>query len=241
MQTITDCHTAVQTPWQQPLTDPSPKRGEWKKNHARRYSNPLDCTRGTALGNPYSIPIYGRDGALKRYRRWLYERIQDRHPGVMARMRLITPHHTLMCTCRETERCHCDVIIAAWRYMVQKGMIQRTWSTAPQPAPAPLHPNAPGVDRNGVLKETIRLEYSAAHGFIPVEPDDVIPYPVPVRYNTPVTPPAETTAPAPVKARRPASKPRRTRAEKELAWLQAALSKATVLPDKAHWSFTHAI
>jgi hypothetical protein len=213
-------------PVAEPTVPTLPKRGEWKRNHARRYSTPLDVTSNTPLGNRYAFGVYGRDGGIQKYRRWLFQRIQERHVGVMAQLKRITPASTLMCTCRENERCHADVIIRAWSWLVSTGVIPKTWTDAHKPAPTSTlstnYANSSLILRRGETPEA--------------EPE--VP-PVPVRYTQ--EPEAEPVAP-PKKARakRPASKPRRTRAQKELAWITAALKKATVAPDKAQWSFVHA-
>lgn len=71
----------------------------------------VDIMRGTRWGNPFVI---GRDGdraeVVAKYRRWLWDRIQN-HPGWGEAVRGLRGK-TLCCCCAPLP-CHGDVLLAA--------------------------------------------------------------------------------------------------------------------------------
>lgn len=77
--------------------------------------------RGTPLGNPFTVAEHGM-AALDLYRRWLWNKIQGADPSVMAEMRAITPMTKLVCSCAPRP-CHGDVVVRAWKWMRDQGMI----------------------------------------------------------------------------------------------------------------------
>ncbi|MCH9637828.1 MAG: DUF4326 domain-containing protein [Gammaproteobacteria bacterium] len=79
--------------------------------------------RGTVLGNPFTVREHGAEEALRRYRRWLWDKIRDGDPAVLAEMREITPDTLLMCSCAPRP-CHGDVVARAWKWMHDRGMLE---------------------------------------------------------------------------------------------------------------------
>ena len=79
------------------------------------------------LANPFTVKQYGREGAIERYRTWLWGCIQHGNQEVMAelnRLRQLAQAKegvTLVCFCRsvdeEAPACHGDVIAAAIRWL----------------------------------------------------------------------------------------------------------------------------
>ena len=82
------------------------------------------------LANPFTVRQYGREGAIERYRAWLWGCIQHGNLDVMAELNRIrqlaqTPEGvTLVCFCRAVDeagpQCHGDVIAAAVQWLDQK-------------------------------------------------------------------------------------------------------------------------
>lgn len=80
----------------------------------------------SALGNPFKS---GRDGTLAevlaKYRKWLFDRIQEGDRGVLDALGAIKGDDTLGCWCinsdrlmpRGQERCHAEVVWHAWNWM----------------------------------------------------------------------------------------------------------------------------
>lgn len=56
--------------------------------------------------NPFSVREYGRDDALRRYRRWL-----DQQPALVEQARRELAGRTLACWCRLEDDCHADVLL----------------------------------------------------------------------------------------------------------------------------------
>ncbi|MEM1202964.1 MAG: DUF4326 domain-containing protein [Acidobacteriota bacterium] len=77
--------------------------------------------RPRTLSNPYSVRKYG-NAALGLYRRWLWDRIQRRHPKTLSSLRAITPAHHLGCWCKPAP-CHGDVLVAAWDWCRSEGLL----------------------------------------------------------------------------------------------------------------------
>lgn len=92
-------------------------------------SEPRD---GSPLGNPFKLadrkkPTIKR--VLEQYREWLYGKIRANDRSIMFLLReAIKPDTTLACWCvdmqgdeifRSAERCHCQVIAKAWRWLRQ--------------------------------------------------------------------------------------------------------------------------
>lgn len=74
------------------------------------------------LANPFSVKQYGRDGCIARYRKWLWQKIQDRDPSVLDALEKLKCIHgtgelNLVCHCAPLP-CHADVIKACLEWMV---------------------------------------------------------------------------------------------------------------------------
>ena len=94
--------------------------------------NPVEAS---PLGNPFKLA--GKSPAqiaacLAEYRQWLFAKIKDNDKQIMALMRHIDDDSVLACYCcdksgqaifTEPERCHCQVIVKAHRYLKQSGKI----------------------------------------------------------------------------------------------------------------------
>ncbi len=85
--------------------------------------------RGTPLGNPFTAQQYGVEGALERYRTWLWRRIRERDRTVLRELRRITPDTKLVCSCKP-KRCHGDVVVRAWVWMRDQGMLEQEHANA---------------------------------------------------------------------------------------------------------------
>lgn len=77
--------------------------------------------RGTPLGNPY-LAKDGVDEALKRYRSWLWQKIRSNDQAILEEMRAITPATLLVCSCKPRP-CHGDVVVRAWVWMRDQGIL----------------------------------------------------------------------------------------------------------------------
>jgi len=123
------------TPIQIPRVDePRP----WNRHHGKPMMTGLDtpaptlyCGRGTPVGNPWAIEAKGLDRVkraavageiLARYRRWLWERIDERSKAydrsVVEFILRLTPDHFAVCSCWPAH-CHVEVVIAAWRWLTR--------------------------------------------------------------------------------------------------------------------------
>jgi hypothetical protein len=78
--------------------------------------------RGTPLGNPYTVAKHGQ-AALDLYRRWLWQKICDRDPVVLAELRRIEPGSLLVCSCKPRP-CHGDVVVRAWAWIREQGLVE---------------------------------------------------------------------------------------------------------------------
>lgn len=89
-----------------------------KYHHGGRVpEGAVNIMRGTPWGNPFVI---GRDGdrveVVRRYRRWLWEKIQT-EPGFGEAVRNL--HGRDLCCCCAPAACHGDVLLAAAAYLSQ--------------------------------------------------------------------------------------------------------------------------
>jgi hypothetical protein len=93
--------------------------------------NTVKIDRSTVFGNPFSVELYGREGAVDRFRRWIFGEMSAREMsmysgklslGVMSvslavqRNKVLDQVHRLQgknlaCWCRKGERCHGDVLL----------------------------------------------------------------------------------------------------------------------------------
>jgi len=79
--------------------------------------------RGTPLGNPYTVKEHG-EKALDLYRRWLWKKIQQRDPDVIAALDSIQQGTHLVCSCKPRP-CHGDIIVKAWEWWKKVGQHQQ--------------------------------------------------------------------------------------------------------------------
>jgi len=73
------------------------------------------------LANPFSVKQYGREGCIKRYRRWLWERMQSGDEAVLAALRAVDAKSVLVCWC-EPLACHGDVVKAAAAWLQKQAV-----------------------------------------------------------------------------------------------------------------------
>ncbi len=78
--------------------------------------------RRTPLGNPYTVAEHG-SAAMDLYRTWLWDKIRQKDAAVCAEMRAITPETLLVCSCKPRP-CHGDVVVRAWSWMRDKGLLR---------------------------------------------------------------------------------------------------------------------
>jgi hypothetical protein len=79
--------------------------------------------RPTVLGNPYThlggvpgtIRVASRAVAIRKYRRWLHEKLEQRDVEVIAALDRLNETDFLGCWCMP-QACHAEIIIAAWEY-----------------------------------------------------------------------------------------------------------------------------
>ena len=98
--------------------------GNLKHGDAGQYiGRPGRDMAGSPLANPYPITAHqGREVVLRKYRRWLWRKMQDGDGAVMAELhRLLDLARrpegvTLLCFCAPRP-CHGDVIKAALEYL----------------------------------------------------------------------------------------------------------------------------
>jgi hypothetical protein len=76
--------------------------------------------RGTPLGNEVSRREDGEQVAMRRYRAWLWAKVEERDPYVLGALNAISPEHHLVCSCAPSF-CHGDVIVEVWYRLTGKG------------------------------------------------------------------------------------------------------------------------
>lgn len=91
-----------------------------RHHYARFPSEGRYIGRGTPLGNPFTVQEH--DDALERYKRWIWDKIQRQDASVLAEMKTITPQTLLVCSCKPRP-CHGDVVVAAWSWMRDNGLL----------------------------------------------------------------------------------------------------------------------
>lgn len=72
--------------------------------------------QASALGNPFTVEEYGREGAVEMYRRWLWEHIEAGDGDVLSALSALDEDSVLACWCMP-EACHGDVVMAAWEWI----------------------------------------------------------------------------------------------------------------------------
>ena len=93
----------------------------------------IPAQQDSPLGNPFKLTGRGMKevrSVLAAYRLHLFEMIRSNDPHVMLLMREITEDSVLACWCVDMcgeeifvseEKCHCQVIWKAWRWLQYKG------------------------------------------------------------------------------------------------------------------------
>lgn len=80
----------------------------------------------SALSNPYPLREYG-DETIPLYRRWLWDRIQERNTLVMTAFREIKEDSYIVCFCKRpdgTGICHGDTVVKTWEYLRREGLLE---------------------------------------------------------------------------------------------------------------------
>ena len=88
--------------------------------------------KGSALANPFKLKNTSdseeRDCIIAKYRTWLWQKIQQKDPAVMAELfylkeQAITKNVNLLCFCKQATRevaCHGDVIKSCLEWMMNQ-------------------------------------------------------------------------------------------------------------------------
>jgi hypothetical protein len=76
--------------------------------------------RGTPLGNEVSRREDGEEVAMRRYRTWLWAKVEERDANVLGALNAIGPDHHLVCSCAPSF-CHGDVALEVWHWLAGKG------------------------------------------------------------------------------------------------------------------------
>ncbi len=80
--------------------------------------------RGTPLGNPFRAPDDGPiEVVLALYRRHLWAKIRANDYDVLTELTTITVAHSIVCSCAPRP-CHGDVVVVAWRWCLDHGMLR---------------------------------------------------------------------------------------------------------------------
>jgi len=66
------------------------------------------------LGNPFEMSKYGRDGCIEEFRKYLNEH-RKKESEVWQAVVALPEYARLACFCAP-KRCHCDVIVSAWKW-----------------------------------------------------------------------------------------------------------------------------
>jgi hypothetical protein len=74
------------------------------------------------LANIYRESNYGRAGCIRKYRQWLWWKIQRRDTEVLDALKKLTEDSALVCWCAP-KPCHAEVIAKAWAYCKKEGLI----------------------------------------------------------------------------------------------------------------------
>lgn len=77
--------------------------------------------RGTPLGNPFTIAEHG-EAALPRFRDYLRGKLRARDPEILRALGAIGPEDHLVCSCAPRP-CHGEVVLLAWQWCRDKGLI----------------------------------------------------------------------------------------------------------------------
>ena len=88
----------------------------------RTYSGPGKYVgRPSVLGNRYVI---GRDGdrhtVVRKYALWIWDRLHDHDPQVIAALEALNEDDVLICWCAPAE-CHATIIDKAWHWARDNG------------------------------------------------------------------------------------------------------------------------
>jgi hypothetical protein len=81
--------------------------------------------RPTALGNPFPVKQFGREGAIAEYRQWLWAQIQGKNPAVLKQLNYLLNTYAhegaveIECWCKP-KACHGDVIKACLIWAMEK-------------------------------------------------------------------------------------------------------------------------
>lgn len=74
---------------------------------------PENGLEASALGNPFTLEQYSREEAIKKYRRWLWDKIKAEDAPVLAALSALDEDSVLACWCKP-KACHGDVVLATW-------------------------------------------------------------------------------------------------------------------------------
>lgn len=82
--------------------------------------------KGHVLSNPYKVTAHTVAGhmlAVGHYRRWLWTQIQNKNKFILRALEAMGPETVLLCHCKDNMPCHGDIIIKAWHYCWEQGII----------------------------------------------------------------------------------------------------------------------
>jgi hypothetical protein len=103
---------------------PAPTPKKMPKKGKNTLPQPwLYVGRPSPLGNPFHFQRGDlREDLLEQYRLWLWQKIRENDWRVMLALRSITEETALVCSCAP-KPCHSDVVIRAWNWMREKGLL----------------------------------------------------------------------------------------------------------------------
>lgn len=97
---------------------------------------------GHILSNPFRPDAKDNVGAsfacVDKYRHWLWKRIKERNKPIMKALAALTPDSVLLCYCASNKPCHADIIIKAWTYCWEQGLLPAYSSPWEYPFPRKL-------------------------------------------------------------------------------------------------------
>lgn len=100
--------------------------GDWRGKEWVVYCGRSNWSRGlvgSVLGNRFSVKEFGRSECIRRYRRWLWNELNEGNEEVWGELRRIMKLEErcgrvcLVCWCGRGNSCHCEVIIKCLRYL----------------------------------------------------------------------------------------------------------------------------
>lgn len=115
-----------------PLRDARGKQTEVYVGRPVYAGNGRRARNGHILSNPFPLKsrdVLGHMEATDKYRHWLWKLIKERNKPILKALAALTPDSVLLCYCASNMACHADIIIKAWTYCFEQGLLRPAYVT----------------------------------------------------------------------------------------------------------------